>query len=103
MEHSFKNAREEKALIHREKIRCELNIRKIGRELDEQLPTSISYKEKITHLEKKSRQTEQNIERIKRDGQLQEQVVATLERDIQLINEAEKSYNGIKKKKRFIV
>lgn len=45
-------------------------------------------------MEKKSRQTEQNIERVKRDGQQQEQVVATLERDIQLLNEAERAYNG---------
>jgi structural maintenance of chromosome 1 len=45
-------------------------------------------------LEKRLKQTEQNIERVKRDGQQQEQVVASLDRDIQLLNEAERSYNG---------
>ncbi|CEP08833.1 hypothetical protein [Parasitella parasitica] len=94
MERNFKKAREEKALIHREKIKCELNIRKINRELDEQLPTSISNREKIAHLDKKMRQTEQNIERVKRDGQQQEQVVATLEKDIELLNNAENEYEA---------
>ncbi|KAG2208930.1 hypothetical protein INT47_011070 [Mucor saturninus] len=93
LEQAFKRAREEKALVHREKIKCELHIRKINRELDEQLPTSIGYKEKIVHLEKKLRQTEQNIERVKRDGVQQEQVVASLDRDLQLLNEAERSFN----------
>ena len=37
MENNFKKAREEKALIHREKIKCELHIRKINRELDDQV------------------------------------------------------------------
>ncbi|KAI9259119.1 RecF/RecN/SMC [Helicostylum pulchrum] len=91
LEQSFKRSREEKALVHREKIKCELHIRKINRELDEQLPTSIGYKEKITHLEKKLRQTENSIERVKRDGQQQEQVVASLDRDIQLLNETEQT------------
>lgn len=59
-----------------------------------QLPTSISNKEKIAHLEKKMRQTEQNIERVKRDGQQQEQVVATLEKDIELLNYAEKQFEA---------
>jgi structural maintenance of chromosome 1 len=37
LEYQFKRAREEKALIHREKIKNELHIRKINRELDEQV------------------------------------------------------------------
>lgn len=37
LEIQFKRAREEKALVHREKIKCELHIRKINRELDEQV------------------------------------------------------------------
>jgi structural maintenance of chromosome 1 len=45
-------------------------------------------------LEKKLKQTEQNIERVKRDGQQQEQVVSTLEKDIQLLSYAEQQYNG---------
>lgn len=40
------------------------------------------------------KQTENNIERVKRDGQQQEQVVASLDRDIQLLNETERVYNG---------
>lgn len=40
------------------------------------------------------RQTENSIERVKRDGQQQEQVVASLDRDIQLLNETERVYNG---------
>ncbi|RCH97189.1 Structural maintenance of chromosomes protein 1, partial [Rhizopus stolonifer] len=94
LENQFKKAREDKALIHREKIKCELHIRKANRELDDQLPTSISYKEKINQLEKKTRQTEQNIERIKRDGQQQEQVVVSLEKDMQLLAFAEQSYEA---------
>lgn len=38
------------------------------------------------------KQTEQSIERVKRDGQQQEQVVATLEKDIELLNYTEKQY-----------
>lgn len=37
LESSFRKAREEKALVHREKIKCELHIRKIKRELDDQV------------------------------------------------------------------
>jgi structural maintenance of chromosome 1 len=37
LEAKFKLVRENKALIHREKIKCELHIRKINRELDEQV------------------------------------------------------------------
>jgi structural maintenance of chromosome 1 len=59
-----------------------------------QVPTSISYKEKISHLEKKLKQTEQNIERVKRDGQQQEEVVGTLEKDAQLLTYTEQQYNG---------
>lgn len=40
LEKNFKKAREEKALIHREKVRSELNIRKIKRELDDQVKIS---------------------------------------------------------------
>ncbi|KAI7901410.1 RecF/RecN/SMC [Cokeromyces recurvatus] len=94
LENSFKKAREDKALIHREKIKCELHIRKINREIDEQLPTSISYKEKISHLEKKIKHTEQSIERVKRDGQQQEQVVSSLEKDLQLLDYAEQQFNN---------
>ncbi|KAK4521187.1 uncharacterized protein ATC70_013132 [Mucor velutinosus] len=94
MEDNFKKAREEKALIHREKIKCELHIRKINRELDEQHPTSVSNKEKITQLEKKMKQTEQSIERIKRDGQQQEQVVATLEKDLELLQHTEQQFEA---------
>lgn len=60
-----------------------------------QLPTSISYKEKITHLEKRIRQTDQNIERVKRDGQQQEQVVDILEKDAQLLKHEEDQFNGM--------
>jgi structural maintenance of chromosome 1 len=45
-------------------------------------------------LEKKIKQTEQTIERIKRDGQQQEQVVHSVEKDIQLLNDAREEYNG---------
>lgn len=37
LEENFRKAREEKALIHREKVKCELHIRKIKRELDDQV------------------------------------------------------------------
>ncbi|KAI8377051.1 hypothetical protein EDC96DRAFT_250036 [Choanephora cucurbitarum] len=94
LENQFKKAREDKALIHREKIKCELNIRKISRELDDQLPTSISYQEKILQLDKKIRQTQQNIERVKRDGQQQEEVVASLERDRQTLDFAEQTFEA---------
>lgn len=40
------------------------------------------------------RQTNQNIERIRRDGQQQEQVVATLEKDAQLLKHEEDQFNG---------
>lgn len=43
LEHNFKKAREEKALIHREKIKCELHIRKINRELDDQVRRACLY------------------------------------------------------------
>ncbi|KAL9558398.1 hypothetical protein MBANPS3_000941 [Mucor bainieri] len=94
MEDNFKKAREEKALIHREKIKCELHIRKINRELDEQHPTSVSNMEKIAQLEKKIKQTEQSIERIKRDGQQQEQVVASLEKDLELLQHTEQQFEA---------
>jgi structural maintenance of chromosome 1 len=37
LEAKFKSVRESKALIHREKTKCELHIRKINRELDDQV------------------------------------------------------------------
>lgn len=37
LEEAFRKAREQKALIHREKVKCELHIRKIDRQLDEQV------------------------------------------------------------------
>lgn len=40
------------------------------------------------------RQTEQSIERIKRDGQQQEEVVATLEKDIELLNHTEQQFEA---------
>ncbi|KAI8977063.1 RecF/RecN/SMC [Mycotypha africana] len=94
LENSFRKAREDKALIHREKIKCELHIRKINRELDDQLPTSINYREKISQLEKKIKQTEQSIERVKRDGIEQEQVVASLDKEAQMVKYAEEEFNA---------
>lgn len=40
------------------------------------------------------KQTEQTIERIKRDGQQQELVVQTLEKDANLVKQEEDEYNG---------
>ncbi|KAI8886812.1 hypothetical protein K501DRAFT_243409 [Backusella circina FSU 941] len=94
LESKFKRARENKARIHREKTKLELQISKIRRDLEDLLPTSIGYKEKISYLEKKIKQTEQTIERIKRDGQQQEQVVFSVEKDIQLLNHAQEEYNA---------
>ncbi|KAI8976004.1 hypothetical protein BDB01DRAFT_844638 [Pilobolus umbonatus] len=93
LEHQFRLSREERARVHREKVRSELNIRKIMRELEDQSPNSIAYKEKLIHLAKKMKQIEQNMEHIKRDGQQQEQVVYSLERDIQTLDKTVAEYN----------
>lgn len=50
--------------------------------------------EKIAQLDKKMKQTEQSIERIKRDGQQQEQVVATLEKDLELLQHTEQQFEA---------
>lgn len=94
MEYQFRAARENKALLHRERTRLELQIRRIQKELEDQVPNSIKSKEKIIHLEKKLKQTEFNIERVKRDGQQQEEVVHSLEKDIELLLAAEREYSG---------
>ncbi|KAG1297293.1 hypothetical protein G6F60_004364 [Rhizopus arrhizus] len=93
LEYQFRAARENKALLHRERTRLELQIRRIQKELEDQVPNSIKSKEKIIHLEKKLKQTEFNIERVKRDGQQQEEVVHSLEKDIELLLAAEREHS----------
>ncbi|KAI9247840.1 hypothetical protein BY458DRAFT_446081 [Sporodiniella umbellata] len=89
LEYQFKTARENKALLHREKTRLEVQIRRVQKELEDQLPNSIKSKEKLISFEKKIKQTQFNIERIKGDGQQQESLVHSLERDIQLLSASE--------------
>ncbi|CEI89816.1 Putative Structural maintenance of chromosomes protein [Rhizopus microsporus] len=94
LEYQFKTAREQRALLHREKTRLEVQIRRIQKELEDQLPTSIKSREKLVNFEKKLKQTELNIERVKRDGQQQESVVHSLEKDMELLIATEKEYNS---------
>ncbi|PHZ08880.1 RecF/RecN/SMC protein [Rhizopus microsporus ATCC 52813] len=94
LEYQFKTAREQRALLHREKTRLEVQIRRIQKELEDQLPTSIKSREKLVNFEKKLKQTELNIERVKRDGQQQESVVHSLEKDMELLVATEREYNS---------
>lgn len=64
------------------------------KELEDQLPNSIKSKEKLINFDKKLKQTAFNIERVKRDGQQQEAIVNSLEKDIQLLLFSENEYNG---------
>ncbi|KAG0167012.1 Structural maintenance of chromosomes protein 1 [Apophysomyces sp. BC1034] len=94
LEEKFKEARKEKALIHRERTKKELQTKKIKTDLDEQRPSSISITEKITHLEKKLTQTKQNGERVKRDHDQQIQVVKTLGSDLEKLGTVVQSYEA---------
>ncbi|KAG1472974.1 hypothetical protein G6F56_001225 [Rhizopus delemar] len=93
LEYQFKAARESKALLHRERTRLEVQIRRVQKELEDQLPNSIKSKEKLINFDKKLKQTAFNIERVKRDGQQQEAIVNSLEKDIQLLLFSENEYN----------
>ncbi|KAI9308835.1 hypothetical protein BJ944DRAFT_155459 [Cunninghamella echinulata] len=93
LEDKFKSTRKDQALIHRERTRKELQIKKVKREIAEQRPNSIAVQEKLEHLEKKIDQIKQNGIRAERDLEQQKTEVAELENSLELLNGEEARYN----------
>ncbi|CAO3618161.1 unnamed protein product [Cunninghamella blakesleeana] len=93
LEDKFKNTRKDQALIHRERTRKELQIKKVKREIAEQRPNSIAIQEKLEHLEKKIDQIKQNGIRAERDIEQQKVEVVGLENALELLNGEEERYN----------
>ncbi|CAO3595495.1 unnamed protein product [Absidia cylindrospora] len=92
IEEKFKSVRKEQALIHRERTRRELQIKKTKRDLVEKRPASITIQEKLVHLEKKIAQIKQNGIRAERDFEQQKNEVADLEKSIDLLHSEESKY-----------
>ncbi|CAO3599503.1 unnamed protein product [Absidia cylindrospora] len=92
LEEKFKSVRKEQALIHRERTRRELQIKKTKRALTEQRPTLIAIQEKLDHLEKRISQIKQNGTRAERDLEQQKHEVAQLEKSMELLDTEESNY-----------
>ncbi|KAI8089897.1 RecF/RecN/SMC [Halteromyces radiatus] len=93
LENKFKSVRKEKALIHRDRTRRELQIKKAKNDLAEKRPASIMIQGKVEHLEKKIEQIQQNGNRTQNDFEQQKQHVADIENALQLLHSEESKYN----------
>ncbi|KAI8379663.1 RecF/RecN/SMC [Radiomyces spectabilis] len=88
------NAWKEKAQIHLQVGRKELQLKKLNNQLDDQRPIMINLEEKISHLQKKLAKTQQTGNRLKRDQEQQQAVVDGLNKDLETLNMTEHSYNA---------
>ncbi|KAI9320899.1 hypothetical protein BX666DRAFT_2017874 [Dichotomocladium elegans] len=102
LEEHFRAARKEQALIHREKTRRELQIKKLKKELENHRPNLISIQEQINHLEKRIEQTGATGERLKREHAAQAQEVNNLNQSLSKLNKAEQDYEASLPKSGFI-
>ncbi|CAM0136232.1 unnamed protein product [Umbelopsis sp. WA50703] len=82
----FKITRKELAVIHRERIKKELSIKNLEKDLQHYRLNGISIDEKISHLRKKVQQTTDNNGRVSKDFEHQSSVINDLEDSLSRLN-----------------
>ncbi|KAI8148561.1 hypothetical protein BJV82DRAFT_269132 [Fennellomyces sp. T-0311] len=92
LEKQFKAARKEAALVHREKTKRELQIKKLKKSMQEQSPELLRTEEQVKHIQKKLEQTKKSGERLKREHDQQNGVVQNLEQSLVRLQKASQDY-----------